>query len=401
MSGPDDVASPGTVAVASTGVGRFRAVFAPRSVRWAASGAIAGRLAQTTMPLTLLLVGEQRLGDFTTAGALVGAYALAGAAAAPVIGRLIDRWGNKALVVLASVSSAAIVGLALMSSAAWMFTAVLLAGFTTAPLGAFLRAVVVRALPPGGQAAALSLDAVTTEVLFVVGPMLAGVTAAAGRPHLALFICAALMLIGAVLFVPAGSGGTHRGVESARARVPSLTVARKLSPILVMAMALATTIGIVEVSVTARAAQWQVVGSAGVFLGLWAFGSIIGGLAYGSRDWPGTPRAHTLLLLPLVGIGFAVLTPVGSVTVMYPVVVIAGVGIAPALTALARLVGLHAPPGSTTEAFAWLGAATALGGATGVAVAGVIADHYSASTGFCIAAVTALLTTVLVARRGR
>jgi hypothetical protein len=135
--------------------------------------------------------------------------------------------------------------------------------------------------------------------------MVAGATAAAARPQLALFICAALMLIGAVLFVPAGAGGTRRGVESARARVPSLTVARKLSPILVMATALATTIGIVEVSVTARAAQWQVIGSAGVFLGLWALGSIIGGLAYGSRDWPGTPRAHALLVLPLVGLGLA------------------------------------------------------------------------------------------------
>lgn len=75
-----------------------------------------------------------------------------------------------ALIILASVSPAAIVGLALVSQAAWMFSAVLLAGFTTAPLEAFLRAVGVRALPPGGQATAPSLDAVTTEVLFVAGP---------------------------------------------------------------------------------------------------------------------------------------------------------------------------------------------------------------------------------------
>ncbi|MDW5326925.1 hypothetical protein [Plantactinospora sp. KLBMP9567] len=65
---------------------------------------------------------------------------------------------------------------------------------------------------------------------------------------------------------------------------------------------------------------------------------------------------------------------------MCTLMVLAGVGVAPAPTDLARLVALRTQNGSDTEAFAWLGASTALGGAAGVGVAGAIVDRWSAGT---------------------
>ncbi|GAA0998304.1 hypothetical protein GCM10009555_097390 [Acrocarpospora macrocephala] len=381
---------------APRGLRRFRAVFADRRVRWAAAGAVVGRLAQAIMPLAMLLAGQKRLHDFTAAGAVVATYALAGAAGAPVVGRLADRRGARALVAFAAISAAATVGLATSRTAPGMIGFAAVAGASTPPLGAALRAVVVRVLSQRTQTAALSLDSVATEVLFIVGPTVAGVAAAIAAPSVALLGCAALMLLGAVVFLPSAAGGSPHPAQAGRRRLPSVTVLAGLLPVLVLTGTLTFTIGVIEVSVTARAAEWQSIESAGALLGFWALGSVIGGLIYGSRDWQGSPRRHALLLLPTVGLGFAALVLAGNVAAMYPLMVLAGIGVAPALTNLAHLVATQAPEGSDTEAFAWLGASTALGGAAGVAVAGVIVDRWSAGTGLLSAATLTLAATVLV-----
>ncbi|MEU7004070.1 MFS transporter [Nonomuraea sp. NPDC046570] len=381
---------------APMGLRRFRAVFADRRVRWAAAGAVTGRLAQTIMPLALLLAGQKRLHDFAAAGAVVAMYALVSAVGAPAVGRLIDRWGVRALVGFAAISGAATVGLATSRTATGMIGFAAVAGVSTPPLGASLRAVVVRVLPQPIQAAALSLDSVATEVLFIVGPTVAGVAAAIAAPSVALFGCAALMLLGAVVFIPSAAGGSPHTAQAGRRPLPSVAVLARLLPVLAMTTALTFTIGVIEVSVTARAAEWQSIESAGALLGFWALGSVVGGLIYGSRDWPGSPRGHALLLLPAMGLGFAALALAGNVAAMYPLMVLAGLGVAPALTNLARLVASQAPAGRDTEAFAWFGASTALGGAAGVAVAGAVVDRWSAGAGLVTAATLTVATTVLV-----
>ncbi|MEO3926912.1 MFS transporter [Micromonosporaceae bacterium B7E4] len=380
----------------SRGPHRYRAVFADRRVRQAAAGALIGRLAQTIMPLALLLAGQQRLNGFTAAGVVVATYALATAAGAPAVARLTDRWGVPAFVGFAAVSAAATVGLAINRTATAMIACAAVAGLSAPPLGASLRAVIVRVLPQRIHTTALSLDSVATEVLLIVGPTTAGLAAAIAAPSVALLGCATLMLIGALVFVPTVAGRSSSPTRANRRRLLSAAVLRSLLPVLAVTTALTFAIGVVEVSVTARATDWQGVGSAGVLLGFWALGSVAGGLIYGSRDWPGSPGGHALLLLPAVGLGFASLLLAGNVVMMCPLMVLAGVGVAPALTNLARLVASRTRNGSDTEAFAWLGASTALGGAAGVAVAGTIVDRWSAGTGLVTAATLTVATTVLV-----
>jgi predicted MFS family arabinose efflux permease len=58
---------------------------------------------------------------------------------------------------------------------------------------------------------------------------------------------------------------------------------------------------------------------------------------------------------------------------------------------------MKAPEGSDIESFAWLTAASALGGAAGVAAGGAITDRYSASTGLLTAASLLVLATLLMA----
>lgn len=376
---------------APRGMKRYAAVLADRRVRLATAGALTARLAQTTLPLALLLTAQARFDGFSAAGIVVSAYALASALGAPLLGRLAWR-GRRVLLFAAGLSASALVVAAHGRSAGTMLVGAALAGVCTPPLGAALRAVVVLALPHTLHAAALTLDAVATEVLFVVGPAAAGLAVALAEPEVALYGCAALTVLGAALFLP-GATGTPRRPPDVLSTTSTLVVP---VTVLLAVTALTAAVGLTEVSVTGRAEQWGSISSAGLLLSLWALGGASGGIAYGARDWPGTPRRHAMMLLPGVGLGFGLLAVPGSLPALLPIMVLAGVAVAPALTTLARVVAATAPDDRGTEAFAWLAAATALGGAAGVAAGGLAVDQWSAGTGFTLATALALFATALL-----
>jgi predicted MFS family arabinose efflux permease len=60
-----------------------------------------------------------------------------------------------------------------------------------------------------------------------------------------------------------------------------------------------------------------------------------------------------------------------------------------------------APPGTITEAFAWLDGAIAAGSAAGAAVAGVVVDTAGATTAFALAGAAGALATLTAITRRR
>ena len=71
---------------------------------------------------------------------------------------------------------------------------------------------------------------------------------------------------------------------------------------------------------------------------------------------------------------------------------LAGGTIAPTFAVGFGLVGAAAPPGATTEAFAWLGTSLTAGLALGAAGGGVLAQRVGVAAAFGLAAVAAALT---------
>lgn len=116
---------------APQGLRRDAMVLADRRVRLATAGALTARLAQTTLPLALLLAAQARFDGFSAAGLVVSAYALGGAAGAPLLGRLADRRGRHVLPLAASLSSTALVVTANVRSPAAMLIAAALTGLCT------------------------------------------------------------------------------------------------------------------------------------------------------------------------------------------------------------------------------------------------------------------------------
>jgi MFS family permease len=83
------------------------------------------------------------------------------------------------------------------------------------------------------------------------------------------------------------------------------------------------------------------------------------------------------------------------------VLLLAGAAIAPAEASVNAMVDDAAPPGTTTEAFAWLASAMAVGGALGAAASGTLIDRVGPTAAFALAGGAGALAVLVTALRAR
>jgi hypothetical protein len=395
---------------------RYEPVWSVRRVRRAFTGTLIARTAQTMMPLTLLLLFRERTGSFTAAGVAVAAFGLAFVAGGPVTARLADRWGTWVMAGAGAVSAASLVLLGVTASPVASWLAVVIAGVSVPPLTSALRAAIVVGLTAeGDRAAAFSLDAIATELLFVAGPGLVAAAAALGAVADALFVAAGLVVVGSAVITRAAGRDTRRSHPVAAAGRPSRArQAALLAPWLAVGAAQMGAIGFVEVAVTARVVQLGDPAAAGTVLAVWAAGSIAGGLTYGGRDWPGSAVRQLRVLLLLLAVGLAMVTAAATMALLYPLMFAAGIACAPAVTALTTsfsaagtgaagtgAAGTTADvPASVranrTERFAWLASSTSLGGSAGYAAAGLLLAHATITTTILAGAALAVVAAIIV-----
>ena len=130
-------------------------------------------------------------------------------------------------------------------------------------------------------------------------------------------------------------------------------------------VAFGTAVGIVQVAVPAFAADRGSAAAGGVLLAALSAGSLIGGLVYGARSWPGAlPRRLALVLLGL-GAAFALLAVAGSEAALAALLVLSGLLLAPTTVIGSTLLDTVAPPGTVTEAFTVMVMAIVVGTARG------------------------------------
>lgn len=149
---------------------------------------------------------------------------------------------------------------------------------------------------------------------------------------------------------------------------------------------LAGAFGTVEVTVVAGAEQLGSRTLAGPLLALWALGSMVGGLAFGSRASDRGPERRMVGLLLLVVAGIALLAVASGVVQLAAGMILAGLGIAPAIACLYLLVDRLAPAGTVTEAFTWVTTAFATGFAAGNALGGSLVHGVGTDGAFLVAA---------------
>src|SRR5271156_4681431 len=111
--------------MAGMAAANYRAVLTePGSVRLLGT-ALVGRLPQGMSSLAVLLLVREATNSYAAAGVAVGANALAAAACAPLLGRMIDRFGRRMVVGPAAFTQAGVYVLLYLAATAHASTLVL------------------------------------------------------------------------------------------------------------------------------------------------------------------------------------------------------------------------------------------------------------------------------------
>ncbi|RFA07512.1 hypothetical protein B7R21_15085 [Subtercola boreus] len=374
-----------------------------------------GRLPGAMAALAIVQLVRSTSGDFAFAGLITAVYVIAGAAGQPLLGRLIDRLGQVAVLAISGVLSfLAFTGMALTLDPAPGAAVALAAaaGLFTPPLEPALRALWPRLVRPGPQLkAAFSLDAGAQEIIFIVGPLLTVAGIALFGPIGNLLFAGGLGLIGALAFIlnPAPwAASTDRQSDltrSARVRSPILMPA--IARVTVFTFGIGLPVGALTIVATASEAARSgtgLPGLAGWILAVNAVGALVGATVVGIRPLGSTPARLLTLCGTLLAVGYLPLAVTALPTWAYLLAAgISGLMLPPTLGQVFERVSQLSAPAALTEANGWIVSGMTLGIGTGTLAAGIAvgASGTAAITWIVLAAsaLTALLS--LVVRPGR
>ncbi len=380
--------------------GPYSAILRIPQVPRLVSTALVGRLSLGMTGLSLVLLVRHTGGSYALAGLVTGAFAFGSGLSAPVMGRIIDRHGQtRLLFASATVCAAAFAGLAIVADvgpSALLPAIAALAGAAIPPISSCMRALWSFLLGrSGGLQTAFTFEATVQEVIFVLGPPLVVVLIAVTSPIATVLVIAATVLIGTCLFATTPASRTWRSASHRRDWAGALR-GPGVRTVLGVVVLIAVSFGMIEVSVPAVAEQLGNSALSGLFLSLWGGGSMLGGLVAGAltTGWP--PERRVVALLGLIAVGLAPLTvAVGGAIAFAVCMVLAGLGIAPAVACLYLLVDRSAPPGTVTEAFTRLTSAFTAGLAVGGALGGSTVQHASPATALLVSFVVASVAMLL------
>jgi MFS family permease len=366
--------------------------------------ALGGRLTTGMAPLAIVLLVRDVGADYRMAGLLSGAYTVAMAITAPLIGRLVDYRGQSgALLAPAAAGAVAFAGLAYTvgHGTAVPLACALLAGAATPPLEPCLRAL-WPALLRGGVAVdvAYALEAAVQELIFVIGPLLVVLIVAAADPRAAVVAAGLIALGGAAVFASAAESRDWRG-EPREAHWAGPLRRAAIRTLLLGIVAIGAAVGVVTVTVPAYAEGVGSKSAAGILLALSAVGSLAGGLYYGAREWRSSAGLRFATLIALMAVSILPLATAPPLAVMAVLATISGVMIAPAVSCAFVLVGRHAPDGAVTEAFAWLITAFLVGSSAGSVAAGQAVKTSGVELAFALSAAAAAVGAAVVLLRRR
>lgn len=375
---------------------RYVAVLSSGEVRRTFTASVLGRLPIGISGLAILLLVQSSTHSFAQAGAATAGYVCGLAAVAPALGRWIDRRGPGAALLICGLSFptalVALVAAVHHHIHGWVTVALsAVAGAAFPPISVCMRTYFRQRLADDRLlAAAYSLESVLIELVFIAGPMLVAMIVATASPALAVLFAAMCGGAGSLLF--RASPALRNWAVAPRPRGGLLGPLAEPQFLILIAVILcyAMAFGLLEIGVTAYAAEQDRPALAGVLLGLMSTGSALGGLAYGSRSWRFPLQRQFAAILALMGLGLAALALPWGPWTFAVLTVVAGVVMAPALIMQSMLVAKAAGAGNVTEAFTWSTSALLGGIGAGLVAGGALLEVWPSPAAFAAAAGAAL-----------
>jgi len=345
------------------------------------------------LSIAYLVFVEQNYHSYAIAGLALGAASLGQAIAGPLTSRLLGRFGIRRVisitVVLVSLTNIAIV---VLVPPVWLLLTLCLAeGISTPPVQPAVRTIYPKMVPASKLTPLFSLDASAQEIIWVLGPVIAAVLAIQVSPVVAILAAVAFYVGGGIWFVTSPIVG-RVAIPPSRRRLGSVLRNRAVIVSTTVGLLLVGAFGAVEAGIVSIFGDGSA--SAGIVLAIFSLSSLIGGLVMGHRalsPWSLAAR------MTIVAVGMMILPLSVDFWWLCAVLFVAGLGVAPALTALFASVSGTVKFSDTAEAFGWLGTGQLIGVAGGTAVAGFCIDLYGSQAALLVAGLLALAGTIAAA----
>ncbi|MFF7634180.1 MFS transporter [Kitasatospora sp. NPDC008050] len=372
-----------------------------------------GRLSFSMLGVSLLTAIVQRRHSYALAGAVSAAGLVGVAVGLPLLGRLVDRYGQRRVAIPAALFSAvprtALPFLLHGGAPDWTLFAAAATASVAPNLGGMCRArwAHLYRAEPALLHRANALEQALDELCYLTGPVLGVLLCTTLFPEAGLLTVSVLSTAGGLLFAaqrrteppvaPAGDGGTR-----APLRAPGMAalVAAFFSTGMVFGSLEITTVAWTG----AHGQRW----ATGLLLGLLAAGSGVSGLLFGLR--PESPDPVRRLLLSLAAMSALLLLPLTAAAcgtglgLLALVLFTTGTGTAPTMVSGMTLLQRVLPAAALNEGMALVVSGIVTGISAGSALGGLLAQHTSGARGFVLpatAAALALLTALAGTRRLR
>ncbi|MFI5622062.1 MFS transporter [Nocardioides sp. NPDC051685] len=357
---------------------------------------VLGLFLRIPMPASSVIVTLHVVGpldrSYAEAGLVSTVLAIAMAISAPWLGRLLDRLGLRRTLLL----PLAILPIT-WSIAPWvgylpLIALVAVAGLFTVPSWSIVRQVVLRSVEPRQRTAALSADAIMTELGFMAGPVIGVLSASYLGTSWALLVIQWLGIGSALVLWLLNPMITEGGPAVPSDAVPSVSVAPRrrfglpswVNPGVVLLLAGTFTASLIliaeDLGTVAAMRDFDRTALLGLVMAIWALGSLLGALIYGALN----RHPPAALMLVLLGAS-TVLTAFAWGPISFAaLLLLSGFFCAPTLTAALEAITTRVPSTVRGEVMGWHGSAITLGSAIGAPTAGFAIDLIGWEGGFVL-----------------
>ncbi|MCL2489589.1 MAG: MFS transporter [Propionibacteriaceae bacterium] len=365
----------------------------------------------------IVLMISALYGSYGWAGFLAAANGLAWAAGNAVLSRLVDRHGQRAVmvpaVIVTSAGMAAFILAGVVHEPIWvLLIPCVISGATGGSASAMVRARWNHALDNSSQLnAAFALESTLDEVTYMIGPMVATLLATTIHPAAGLIAPIVLGVSGGLWFFQGlqasqppvrilnQGGSAVLAVAGQNPPAPAVrspvTLERDrfvlafggMVPVIAVTALFGCTFGAIDIAVVAATTDFGARGMAGVVLAALSLGSALAGLAYGAHAWKVSLARRFVIGVLAYAVLTALFLLAHSVAVLVAFGLFCGMAVAPSLTNANTLVASLVPRHRLTEGLAWIGTSIGVGASIGSSVAGRLIDDYGYVAGFLTAAV--------------
>lgn len=434
-----------TATTKTSAISQYKRLFSLNGAKsFCVAGAIA-RLPMSMIALGIVLALNHLYNNWTIAGAMSASYVLAQAAVTPVYAKLFDRFGQRKVGVIAltaqvvSMISFAFTAL-FRVPLALLFVLAIVMGVTQFAFGALVRTRWAYSLRAESDDSLLNvayaLESGIDEIVFILGPILAAWLATSVHPVSQLFVPVLASGLGGAWFfslrntqpavlkvveVPTAAAGDvdvliasqkeneilEAETESqkkdfarsfidkfslkqlhnhhAKKRGKNVLLYRGIIPLVLMFVVFNMSFSAFDVSVTAAMKAQGLEHFIGMQLALFACGSLVGAIIFGSHKFRGSNWSHLIVFLTLLTVGYVLMNlNLDRLMLMSVFEVLSGLCVSPIFATGNLIVKATVPEESLTEGLSWLPTASAVGCSLGSMAAGAAIDAWDSHVGMMV-----------------